>query len=87
MIYIYIYLPGLSIIICYHDGCSAFGDLALLYDAPRSATVTATSSGKLWKMERHVYQAIKHAHSKQIEVRKSDAIQSIPLLRSLPLVR
>ncbi|KAI8103635.1 hypothetical protein M9435_004970 [Picochlorum sp. BPE23] len=63
----------------------AFGDLALLYDAPRSATVTATSSGKLWKMERHVYQAIKHAHSKQIEVRKSDAIQSIPLLRSLPL--
>lgn len=66
--------------------CSVFGDLALLYDAPRSATVTATSSGKVWKMERHVYQAIKQAHSKDIEMKKSDAIQSIPLLKSLPLV-
>ena len=38
---------------------SSFGELALLYSAPRAATVRSTMACKLWVMQRSVYLAIK----------------------------
>ena len=67
--------------------CSGFGEIAVMYESKRSATVIASSSVKLWKMERSVYQAIKLAYTKHVEKQKRKALDSVTLLMSLPDVR
>ena len=36
----------------------AFGEVALLYDAVRTATVTAVTEGSLWKLDGHIFKKI-----------------------------
>jgi hypothetical protein len=62
---------------------SGFGELALLYSAPRAATVTATADCRLWVMERAFYNAIKHAHTEAVSQRKRELIDGVPLLALL----
>lgn len=49
---------------------SVFGELAILYDCSRTATVTSTSTSKLWQLERKTYQTIMmtSANVKQTEL-------------------
>ena len=63
---------------------SGFGEIAVMYSSLRTATVRAVSPGKLWKMDRLVYQALKIAFSKHVEERKNIALQAVPLLQALP---
>jgi CRP-like cAMP-binding protein len=63
--------------------CSSFGELALLYSAPRAATVRAVQDCKLWVMERLVYTAIKHSYTKQIAKEKKALLDHIPILSVL----
>merc|ERR1719161_688194 len=35
---------------------ACFGELALMYNAPRAATVTATKAGKVWALDRETFQ-------------------------------
>mmetsp|Transcript_11914 Transcript_11914/g.39205 ORF Transcript_11914/g.39205 Transcript_11914/m.39205 type:complete len:950 (-) Transcript_11914:163-3012(-) len=60
-----------------------FGELALLYDAPRSATVVTTSLVTMWVMDRHQYQAVKLAMAKQHLAEKLEMIAHIPLFEML----
>jgi CRP-like cAMP-binding protein len=62
---------------------SYFGELALLYDQPRAATVRSTSKCKLWVMERNVYNAIYHQEMKEIRQSKLKLIQSMPIFKPL----
>ena len=62
-----------------------FGEIGAMYESPRTATVTAVTAGKLWRMERHVYQAIKVAFTKHVELRKVVALGAVPLLEGLPV--
>ncbi len=41
----------------YHDG-DTFGQLALMYNAPRAATCKAATEVKLWTLDRHAFKAI-----------------------------
>ena len=41
----------------YHDG-GRFGELALLYDRPRAASVVAMTSCDLWRLERWAFDEI-----------------------------
>lgn len=66
--------------------CSGFGELALLYSAPRAATVEATSACRLWVMERAVYNSIKQEHAAAESTEKLTLIDSLPLLKLLRLV-
>ena len=51
----------------YEQGDS-FGELALLYNAPRAATITARSIGCLWKLDRDTFNHIvKEAAAKRRE--------------------
>ena len=36
----------------------SFGELALMYDSPRAATVIATSDGLLWQMDRLTFRTV-----------------------------
>ena len=41
----------------YHPG-EAFGELALLYNAPRAATITAQTEALLWSLDRRTFNQI-----------------------------
>ena len=62
---------------------SGFGELALLYSAPRAATVLAVTDCKLWVMDRAVYGAIKRAHQEELAALKRQMVTSVPMLAQL----
>lgn len=63
--------------------CSYFGELALLYDQPRAATVRATTKCKLWVMERSVYNTIYHQDIRDVRAAKMALVQSMPIFKAL----
>lgn len=62
---------------------SGFGELALLYSSPRSATVTALEEGRLWVMDRAVYIAIKRSFAQEISRQTTELIEKVPMLAVL----
>jgi CRP-like cAMP-binding protein len=63
--------------------CSYFGELALLYDQPRAATVRATAKCKLWVMERSIYNSIFRQEVKELRAAKMALIKSTPIFNTL----
>jgi CRP-like cAMP-binding protein len=60
-----------------------FGELALMYNCPRAATVKCSSQGRLWGLSRDVYERVVRS---TIEVRmdsKSQFLRSVELLSQL----
>lgn len=75
---------------CKEDGLVAtcgpgegFGELALLYAAPRAATVKATTPGKIWIMERYIYHSIKQCHIESLNKRRQEVMNALPMLSAL----
>ena len=66
--------------------CSGFGELALLYSAPRAATVRTAADCRLWVMERAVYNAIKHTSAMQLAAEKCAMVAAVPMLSVLSQV-
>jgi CRP-like cAMP-binding protein len=66
--------------------CSAggsFGELALLYDAPRAATCIASTAVQLWKVDQTTF---RHLVMRQAKVEQSDiaeCVAKIPLLQDM----
>lgn len=56
-----------SVLIKTYKENGSFGELALMYNKPRAATVKATSNGLLWALERSTFRKIilKHAYNKR----------------------
>ncbi len=63
---------------------SAFGDLALLFNHPRAATIRATSNCRLWTLERAVLNAIKRNFTEETNKDKHRLLDSVPGLKHLP---
>ena len=78
---------GKSILVKSYGPGSGFGELALLYDAPRAATVKSTTSCKLWVLYRKVYNAVKRTYDKKIFDEKLQLISAVSLLNSLNMER
>lgn len=66
-----------------YDNRGAFGELALLYNMPRAATVKAITNGTLWAMDRQTFRRIllKSAYKKRKMY--EDLINKVPMLKSL----
>lgn len=54
----------------------AFGELALLYDAPRAATVVASFDCALWALHRATYLCVKRAHHERLRRRKRELVDA-----------
>lgn len=68
------YLPG-----------EAFGELALLYNAPRAATIIASTDAKLWQLDRNTFNHIVKGASQQRREQYETFLDSVPILKHIDL--
>jgi cAMP-dependent protein kinase regulator len=66
----------------YHSGDS-FGELAIMYNAPRAATCTAQNACKLWALDRNSFKVIVVAAAMQKRETYSAFLSQVPILQSL----
>uniref|UniRef100_A0A2R5LHM2 cAMP-dependent protein kinase type II regulatory subunit n=1 Tax=Ornithodoros turicata TaxID=34597 RepID=A0A2R5LHM2_9ACAR len=66
-----------------YDNTGSFGELALMYNMPRAATITAVTEGSLWAMNRQTFRRIvlKSAFKKRKEY--ENLLEKVPMLKSL----
>ncbi|XP_052766307.1 cGMP-dependent protein kinase 1-like isoform X3 [Mya arenaria] len=62
----------------------AFGELAILYNCTRTASVRALSDVRVWVLDRRIFQAIMMKTGIQRQEENVNFLKSVPLLRSLP---
>ncbi|XP_043273577.1 cAMP-dependent protein kinase type II regulatory subunit [Venturia canescens] len=74
---------GVEVMIHTYDNNGAFGELALLYNMPRAASIKAITRGTLWAMDRQTFRRIllKSAYKKRKMY--EDLINKVPMLKSL----
>jgi len=61
-----------------------FGELAILYNCKRTASVKATTDGKVWALERKVFQQIMVTSGIKRMENQLNFLRSVPLLAELP---
>lgn len=74
---------GMESMIHTYDNRGAFGELALLYNMPRAASIKAITPGTLWAMDRQTFRRIllKSAYKKRKMY--EDLINKVPMLKYL----
>ena len=61
----------------------SFGELALMYNMPRSATVKAATQGTLWAMDRKSFRSIILKSAFKKRKMYEELLESVPMLKSL----
>ena len=61
----------------------AFGELALLYNAPRAATIVAKTAVTLWQLDRNTFNHIVKDAAQNKRDRYEDFLASVPILQSI----
>jgi len=60
-----------------------FGDLALLYNAPRAATVIATKPSVVWCIDRATFNNLVRNQLRQVKERRLEFLKSVEVLKAL----
>lgn len=68
-----------------YDNHGSFGELALMYNTPRAATIVATSEGSLWGLDRVTFRRIIVKNNAKKRKMFESFIESVPLLKSLEM--
>lgn len=66
------YLPG-----------EAFGELALLYNAPRAASIIAKTAVKLWQLDRNTFNHIVKDAARKKREQYEDFLDSVSILKHI----
>uniref|UniRef100_A0A3P8ZM58 Cyclic nucleotide-binding domain-containing protein n=1 Tax=Esox lucius TaxID=8010 RepID=A0A3P8ZM58_ESOLU len=78
-------VDGVEKMVGSYDNKGSFGELALMYNTPRAATIIATSPGALWCLDRLTFRRIIVKNNALKRRLYEEFIQSLPLLTSLEL--
>jgi len=73
--------PGKKVL-DYGEG-TTFGELALMYNCPRAASVIATSEAVLWAMDRETFRTVILQMMSAKRMRFEALLETVPLLRSM----
>lgn len=68
-----------------YEPSDVFGELALLYNAPRAATIIANEECQLWQLDRNTFSHIVKDASQTKRNKYEDFLQTVPVLASLDL--
>ncbi|XP_076447640.1 cAMP-dependent protein kinase type II regulatory subunit-like isoform X3 [Babylonia areolata] len=68
-----------------YDNAGFFGELALMYNMPRAATIIASSCGTIWALDRTTFRRIVLKTAFQKRKKYETLLESVPLLKSLDL--
>uniref|UniRef100_A0A8D0CUS3 cAMP-dependent protein kinase type II-alpha regulatory subunit n=1 Tax=Sander lucioperca TaxID=283035 RepID=A0A8D0CUS3_SANLU len=66
-----------------YDNKGSFGELALMYNTPRAATIVATQEGALWGLDRATFRRLIVKNNYKKRRMYETFIESVPLLKSL----
>lgn len=66
-----------------YEGTGSFGELALMYNTPRAATITATSTGTLWILDRQTFRQIIVKANAEKKKRFEGFLRSVELLENI----
>ncbi|XP_036285617.1 cAMP-dependent protein kinase type II-beta regulatory subunit isoform X2 [Pipistrellus kuhlii] len=80
---IYVKCDGVGRCVGNYDNRGSFGELALMYNTPRAATITATSPGALWGLDRVTFRRIIVKNNAKKRKMYENFIESLPFLKSL----
>uniref|UniRef100_A0A0A9ZB68 cAMP-dependent protein kinase type II regulatory subunit n=1 Tax=Lygus hesperus TaxID=30085 RepID=A0A0A9ZB68_LYGHE len=79
----YIKVDGADKLIHTYHGSGSFGELALLYNMPRAATIIAGSPGSLWAMDRQTFRRIVLKSAFKKRKMYETLIDCVPMLKAL----
>ncbi|XP_048403740.1 protein kinase, cAMP-dependent, regulatory, type II, alpha A isoform X2 [Stegostoma tigrinum] len=82
---IYVNKDGKPLLVGKYDNHGSFGELALMYNTPRAATIVATTEGALWGLDRVTFRRIIVKNNAKRRRTYETFIESVPLLKSLEL--
>nr|XP_056717493.1 cAMP-dependent protein kinase type II-alpha regulatory subunit [Euleptes europaea] len=80
---IFVSRDGQSRCVGRYDNRGSFGELALMYNTPRAATIVATTEGALWGLDRVTFRRIILKNNAKKRKTYELFIESVPLLKSL----
>lgn len=66
-----------------YENKGSFGELALLYNMPRAATIKAKSDGLLWAMDRQIFRRIVLKSAFKKRKMYEELIEVVPMLKAL----
>ena len=72
-----------AIKVCDYGPGGSFGELALMYNAPRAATVTATSDSVVWALDRVTFRRILMENTNKKRRLYESFLEEVPILMSL----
>ncbi|XP_077583459.1 protein kinase, cAMP-dependent, regulatory, type II, alpha, B [Stigmatopora nigra] len=74
---------GVSVCVGKYDNKGSFGELALMYNTPRAATIVATEEGALWGLDRATFHRLIVKNNAKKKRMYEAFVESVPLLNSL----
>ncbi|XP_061845033.1 cAMP-dependent protein kinase type II-beta regulatory subunit isoform X1 [Colius striatus] len=80
---IYVKCDGVGRCVGTYDNRGSFGELALMYNTPRAATIIATSPGAIWGLDRVTFRRIIVKNNAKKRRMYENFIESLPFLKSL----
>ncbi|ROL54769.1 cAMP-dependent protein kinase type II-alpha regulatory subunit [Anabarilius grahami] len=76
---------GVGLCVGCYDNKGSFGELALMYNTPRAATIRAAQEGALWALDRATFHRLIVKNNAKKRRMYERFIESVPLLKALQL--